>query len=185
MDCRSFKKKHPSFLDDTLSGIETTAMRDHLRLCAGCARQDASIRRSLFLLRNLPRVEVSDGFSERLRSRLAVEATRPEYTDSFARGPSLRAFAGLAGALLMVGLLSLAATSESEQVATAHPRLPSVVVQEVASMAVLDTGDAAPAFVASLSMGMPVWPTLLLTEQSSLRFATTELRNASLLSPQH
>jgi putative zinc finger protein len=187
MDCRNFRKKHPAFLDDTLPGIETAAMREHLAVCAGCSRQDARLRRSLFLVRNIPRIEVSDGFSDRLRSRLAVEAARPAHAETVFRGPSARAFAGLAGGVLLAGLLSFAAVSDSTQIAISHPRLPSVVVQEVPTSTTLDdTGYAAPAFVASMSMGMPVWPTLLLAEQGSLRFATAELKPASLsLSPQH
>jgi hypothetical protein len=187
MDCRFFKKRHQAFLDDTLPGIETAAMREHLRVCPSCARQDASIRRALFLVRNLPHIEPSDGFSARLRTRLAVEAARPTRPDTVFRGPSTGAFAGLASAVFVVGLLSVMAVDRSGAASEPFPRLPTVVVEEVPETPMIDdSGLAAPAFVASLSMGMPVWPTLLLAEQGSLRFATAELKPVTLqIAPQH
>ena len=174
-------------MDDTLPGIDTAAMSEHLRVCAGCARQDASVRRSLFLVRNLPRIEPSDGFSERLRNRLAREAASASYPETVFRGPSARTFAGLASAVFVAGLLSVAALGNPQHPVNEVPRLPTVVVQDQPEAPVLDdSGLAAPAFVASLSTGMPVWPTLLLAEQGSLRFATAEVKPASLqLTPQH
>jgi hypothetical protein len=174
-------------LDDTLPGIDTVAMRDHLRVCSSCARQDASIRRSLFLVRNLPIIEPSDGFADRLKSRLTLEASRPVRHEAAFHGPSTGAFAGLAGAVFIVGVLSVIAVGDSGAASDSVPRLPSVVVQDVPVSPILDETDAAaPAFVASFSMGMPVWPTLLLAEQGSLRFATAEVKPASFqVTPQH
>jgi hypothetical protein len=165
-------------------------MYEHLRACVGCARQDASIRRSLFLVRNLPCIKPSEGFSERLKNRLERERASYDgasYSEAVFRGPSARTFAGLASAVFVAGLLSVAALGGPRSSLVEVPRLPTVVVQELPESPVLDdSGLAAPAFVASLSTGMPVWPTLLLAEQGSLRFATTEAKQASLqLTPQH
>ncbi len=177
MDCRSFKKKHLSFVDDTLSGVETDAMREHLGLCPGCARQDASVRRALLILRNLPSLDVSPDFSGRLKERISFEA-RSQRTQHLFHGPSVAAFFGLAGAVVAVGVLGIGLADRD-----ALPNPPSlaaavVAPREIAPRAV-DNDIAAPAFVASMSTGIPVWPALLLAEQGSLRFATTELTPTS------
>jgi anti-sigma factor RsiW len=185
MDCRSFKKKHLAYVDDTLPGFELAAMQAHLRACSACAQQDASVRRSLLVLRNLPPIQPSAGFSDRLRDRLAVGASAAS-NESLVRGPSLRAFVGVASALLFVGTLSITILDEtSRKPRDPYPRLPPVVVANgVTAPQVVDGELAAPAFVASMSMGMPMWPALLLAEQGSLRFASAELKPVSYRAPQ-
>jgi anti-sigma factor RsiW len=190
MDCRTFKKKHAAFLDDTLPGIETAAMQEHLRVCARCAGHDAGIRRSLLLLRNLPPLEVSSDFTQRLRARIAVEQQR--HTTSVAtfhaRGPSLGAFLGVACGLIAVGVLTLAVASHDVppapvfSVRTAPAAAITSAVEDQTKLA--DGNVAAPAYVASMSTGMPMWPALLLAEEGSLRFATAELRTVSDRAPE-
>jgi anti-sigma factor RsiW len=70
MDCREFGKKHLAFVDDTLSAVDTAAMRRHLHVCSRCARHDTRIRRGLLLARNLPMIQPSADFMERLNARL-------------------------------------------------------------------------------------------------------------------
>ena len=70
MDCREFHKKHCAFIDDTLSGIELVGVQRHIAECEDCAKHDAIVRRSLLVFRNLPRIEPSADFSERLNVRL-------------------------------------------------------------------------------------------------------------------
>ena len=188
MDCRSFKKKHDAFLDDTLPGIETIEMQEHVRACARCSRHDAEIRRSLFLLRNLPSVEVSSGFVQRLRARIAVEQETqsiPAPTSIHARGPSMGAFLGVACAVVAVGILSLSVANRSDSSST--PSVYSVTSTQPQEMSFTDDpvravegNVAAPAYAASMSTGMPVWPALLLAEEGSLRFATSEVRAVDL-----
>ena len=184
MDCRSFKKKHLAYLDDTLPGFQVAAMQEHLRACGLCAQQDASVRRSLLVVRNLPPIRLSAGFSDRLRQRLVVEGSSDPYSEHLFRGPSVRAFVGVASALLFVGALSVAVT-ETSPPREAYPRLPAVVVVNgLYSSQAVDSEQAAPAFVASMSMGMPMWPALLLAEEGSLRFASSELKPAGYQEPQ-
>jgi len=186
MDCRSFKKKHVSFLDDTLPGIETAEMQEHLRACAGCAQRDAEIRRSLLLLRNLPPLQVSSDFSDRLRARIAVEQQRHKVSVPsvlHARGPSVGAFLSVACGVVAVGVLTLAVASRNAPSTPAYSvkvAPPAVVASAVEDPAMLvDSNVAAPAYVASMSTGMPVWPALLLAEEGSRRFATAEIQTAS------
>jgi Putative zinc-finger len=184
MDCRSFKKKHLAYLDDTLPGFEVAAMQEHLRGCTICAQQDASVRRSLLVVRNLPPIRPSAGFADRLRHRLVMEGSGDPYGEQFFRGPSVRAFMGVTSALLFVGALSVAVSATSRSHDT-YPRLPAVVVVNGFSASrLVDSEQAAPAFVASMSMGMPMWPALLLAEEGSLRFASAELKPVSYQEPQ-
>src|ERR1700675_4773412 len=70
MDCREFCDQHLAFVDDTLAGIELVRMQQHLVECQSCAKHDAKIRRALLLFRNLPSIEPSADFSQRLEARL-------------------------------------------------------------------------------------------------------------------
>src|SRR6476659_9931242 len=70
MDCREFCDQHVAFVDDTLAGIELVRMQRHIAECESCAKHDAKIRRALLLFRNLPSIEPSVGFSQRLEARL-------------------------------------------------------------------------------------------------------------------
>jgi anti-sigma factor RsiW len=73
MDCREFCDQHVAYVDDTLAGIELVRMQRHMAECDSCAKHDAKIRRSLLLFRNLPPIQPSPDFSERLEARLRRE----------------------------------------------------------------------------------------------------------------
>src|ERR671932_1447429 len=109
MDCREFGKKHLAFVDDTLSAVDTAAMRRHLQVCSCCARLDTRIRRGLLLARNLPVVQPSPDFAERLNLRLRELGP----VDRFAGAPSgayggfsVAAFSVIAASVLTVALLA-------------------------------------------------------------------------------
>jgi hypothetical protein len=70
MDCRTFRKLHVAYLDDTLPAVLLVQAERHVRECGTCAAHDTSVRRSLLLARNLPTLEVSDDFAERLARRI-------------------------------------------------------------------------------------------------------------------
>jgi len=166
MDCKAFARLHAGFLDDTLSGVERAAMREHLSACARCARQDAEVRRALLVLKNLPPIEVSEGFQDRLRARIAAEPSTP------ARQP--RTETGLmkwaAAAALLIAVVGVQTWPARE---ASPSRLPAVV----ASVPAITDGamdESAPAYMASLSTGIPMWPALMLAEEGPLRFAATE-----------
>ncbi|HEX7123021.1 MAG TPA: zf-HC2 domain-containing protein [Gemmatimonadaceae bacterium] len=179
MDCRTFRRNHQAFIDDTLPGVEMAEMQQHLEVCARCAHQDANVRRALMLLRNLPPIAPSSGFADRLRARLSHEARRVQQREAAPRGPSIGAFARTAASVVTLGaVFALILRAEaSEQ--TPHPRLPAVVASPAITIDIPSESIATPAFVTSMSTGMPVWPALLLADEGSLRFATTELEAAS------
>src|ERR687894_851682 len=108
MDCREFGKNHLAFVDDTLSAVDTAAMRCHLNVCSRCARLDTRIRRGLLLARNLPIVQPSADFMERLNARLREVGPVDRYaaaTPSY-RGFSAGTFSAIAAGVLTVTLLA-------------------------------------------------------------------------------
>lgn len=179
MDCRTFRRKHLAFLDDTLPGVEMVQMEQHRQGCPSCATLDASVRRSLLLLRNLPSIQASADFEARLLHRLAHEARHGRRAEREIRGPSLSVFAGTAASVVALGLLGSVFVRAPEAADVGVPRLPAVVASPARADGTPLDQVAAPAFAASMSTGMPMWPALLLAEEGSVRFATAELEPVS------
>jgi anti-sigma factor RsiW len=180
MDCREFGKKHLAFVDDTLSAVDTAAMGRHLHVCSRCARHDTRIRRGLLLARNLPIVQPSADFMERLNARLREVGPIDRYA---AVAPSSRLFSAtgfsvIAASIMTVTVLagvflSRSTSSDDELI------LPPVV----ASVPELDTTPApvaTPVYVASFMTGMPVWPAVMHAGEASLHMANVEFRQAGL-----
>jgi anti-sigma factor RsiW len=141
-------------------------MREHLATCARCARRDADVRRALFLLKNLPTVQVSDGFQDKLRARITAEG--PAYQAK--RSAPAISMKWAAAALLLVAVGGVASWPESQ--AEGVTRLPAVYASQPSNAFGYDADDeSAPVYVASMSTGIPMWPALMLAEEGPLRFA--------------
>ena len=165
MDCKEFTTHHAAFIDDTLPGFRMAAMREHLTACTRCANRDTEIRRSLFLLKNLPPIHVSDGFQEKLRARITAEG--PAYQGARTRSPRYMPWAVAAAAV--VALAGMKGWYDHGRVADVPVRLPAVTASAPVTY---DNHDAsAPEYVASMSTGIPMWPALMLAEEGPLRFA--------------
>ena len=54
MDCRTFRKHHLAYLDDTLPGDVMARAQCHVLNCDACAAHDTMVRRSLMMVRSLP-----------------------------------------------------------------------------------------------------------------------------------
>lgn len=152
-------------------------MREHLTACARCSRRDSDIRRALLLVKNLPPVKVADDFGDRLRARLASEAADPAPAAAplpratFQHGPLK-----WSAAAALVAIVAVQAWPSAESANDSPTRLPAVV----ASVPVEGQADeSAPAFMASMSTGIPMWPALMLAEEGPLRFAATGMQNLS------
>lgn len=181
MDCRSFRRKHLAYLDDTLSGVETREMREHLNTCGECSRQDASVRRALLVVRNLPAITPSPDFGRRLKVRLAAEGSAMSSWNTPAfRGPSVGLLMSVAASVIVVGALMTLVVPGSDGGGSQIPTLPAVVAETPAPSALSAQEEAAPAIVASMSTGMPMWSALLLAEESSVRLARTAFEPVSL-----
>ncbi len=171
MDCRTFRRKHFAFVDDTLPGIDVVQMERHRSECATCARLDSDIRRSLLLVRNnLSTIQPSAEFASRLARRLEAERHRNAAPPPFFRGPGVSGFLSMSLGVVALGFLAVAMMDRQESGAIA--RLPDVVFRPVAVAPSSQIAPVAPpAFVASVSTGMAVWPALLMMEEAQSRYA--------------
>ena len=172
MDCRTFRRKHLAFVDDTIPGVDAVQMERHRRECARCARLDSDIRRSLVLIRNnLETIQPSAHFSDRLSRRLITERSRSLIAAPLFRGPGLGGFLSMSLGVVALGVIAVALSSESARPSAA--RLPAVVVRPKGALLGVNSAlpVAPPAFVASVATGMAVWPALLMMEEAQSRYA--------------
>jgi len=77
--CGGTARSLGEYLDGTLSRRRRLGVEAHLRGCGTCRRELESLRRTLALLSDLPRRELSDNFEAALRARLEgmQPASRP------------------------------------------------------------------------------------------------------------
>ena len=169
MDCRDFREKHLAFVDDTLPGIELVGMQVHLTECEGCARQDAIVRRSLMLFRNLPAIELSPDFSVRLQQRLHEVKAADQAAIHSGRARKFAAAVGLTS-VVMLGYIGVSLRRVD------YPQdiiLPPVVATAIEPGTVMSS--PAPEMVASVPAGLPIWTAALFAEQAPVHFASIEL----------
>lgn len=181
MDCRTFRKQHVAFVDDTLPGVALVPMQRHLHVCSECAQLDADVRYGLLLFRNnLPTIEPSATFATRLNVRLEHERRRALVPVPLFRGPGLSSFLAMSMSVVAVGFLAMALGELPRNQGIA--RLPAVVLRPDNPSLASDSDTVLPvtpsALVASVSTGMAVWPALLLLEEAPARFAN-EAENAT------
>ena len=181
MDCREFRRNHVAFVDDLLPGIDLVRMQRHVLECDSCSHHDTMIRRTLLVVRNMPRIDVSAGFSERLQARIrALQTSSVGRSDAYVHtGIGLRTFAAVAAGVMAAGLLTFAVIGHSDSMSrdvVLHPvvaSLPAEIIVEAPSPI------PAPAMVASASTGIALWPAVMVAEQAPLHFAAEELRLAN------
>jgi hypothetical protein len=174
MDCRDFREQHLSYVDDTLPGVELVRMQIHMNECDECARHDATIRRSLMLFRNLPRIEPSPDFSRRLEMKLReaklADAASAAHSGSNS-GSSMRFKAGvsIASAVMLAYIgIALRHVDTPQDIV-----LPPVVA--IATTSEAQPAGPAPEMIAAAPAGLPIWTAALFAEQSSAHFASIEL----------
>jgi hypothetical protein len=180
MNCREFRHKHDAYVDDTLSGVDLEAMGRHLRLCPSCAAMDTRIRRSLLLARNLPTIEPSAAFTERLQMRLAHErALRARasneagyaaamHTSTRHRAPIFTgAYVALAAGIAMAAglVVTVSLTRGGGEAIRLAPVVASLPEPEPSPVDM-------PAMVASMPAGMSVWPAVFVAQQAPWRLAS-------------
>lgn len=169
MDCREFREKHLQFVDDTLPGVELVGMQMHVTECEECARQDATVRRSLMLFRNLPRIEPSADFSKRLERKLR----EAKLADAASMQSSRTRMLGATVAITSVVMLAYIGVS-LRQIDTPQ----DIVFPPVVALATIadapSIGAPAPEMIASVPAGLPLWTAALYAEQTSVHFASIE-----------
>jgi anti-sigma factor RsiW len=175
MDCREFFDKHVAFVDDTLPGIELVRMQTHIAECENCAKQDAKIRRALLLFRNLPSIEPSADFSQRLEARLRRECVGEELFVSTQRNLRRGAIAATLASAAMLGYI---ATTLSHANAS-HDLVMPPVVATLPEPELTPLTISTPAIVTSVSAGLTIWPAAVFAEQAPVRFAHSKLELAN------
>ena len=172
MDCKQFRDNHCAFTDDTLAGIELVRMQRHIMECERCARLDWTVRRSLLVFRNLPSIEPSENFADRLQEKI-----RNSMAAQAAHQRSFR-FAGTAAAIFgaaVLGYIVIALPNSELQRDIVMPP----VIASVPDFDIPAVSAGGPAIVASVSAGLPIWTAALYAEQAPQHFAHPELMLAS------
>lgn len=181
MDCRQFRRAHSSFLDDTLSGVETIAMQAHVSECPVCAQLDYRLRRALMLARSAPPVAPSAEFASRLAARIASE--RALAPPSVEARPTRRRRAVAASASML--LVAIAATATFQAAARPEPvEVMSLAPVVVRPPAIPAEPVATPAMFATVTSGLPVYPAVLLARRATEHFAATHARAVSFQASQ-
>jgi Putative zinc-finger len=175
MDCRAFRENHVGFVDDVLPAIDMEAMHRHLRSCGRCARHDLAVRRGLLIVRNLPPIEPSADFMSKLSERIAELQSTGAMEPAAAYRLTTGGFAALAAGLTLFAYATLEAKNHFGAPETLT--LPPVVATAPASPA---PPLSAPAYMAAISTGMPLWPAVLMADEAPRQMANVELQQAAL-----
>ena len=174
MDCRTFHARHVGFVDDVLPGIEIVEMQRHIAECAPCARHDALIRRSLLVVRNMPTIQCSPGFTERVTDSIRMLG-HSQQARSMWPSPRATLAAVVAAGLIVIAGINVFAGSD---VPLSHPPVVAMVPAPD-EPPVEETLMASHAMLASVSMGIPIWPAALMAEQAQIQFANTALTDVT------
>ncbi|MFN2635476.1 MAG: anti-sigma factor [Gemmatimonadaceae bacterium] len=171
MDCREFSDQHVAYVDDTLAGIELVRMQRHLAECSDCAKHDAKIRRALLLVRNLPTIEPSPEFSQRLQARLKDCQSDDILLAGTQRNLRRGAIAATIASAVMLGYIgSTLYHRDPPRDLILPPVIATLPEPELTPIA-----TSSPAIVASVSAGLSIWPAALFAEQAPVRFAHSRL----------
>ena len=176
MDCRAFRENHVGFVDDVLPAIDMEAMHRHVQSCGRCARHDLAVRRGLLIVRNLPPIEPSADFMSKLSERIAeLQSTGAIAEPEGAYRLTSGAFAALAAGLTLFAYATLEAMNRfgAPQTLTLPPVVATAPASPTPSL-------SAPAYMAAISTGMPLWPAVLMADEAPRQMADVELQQAAL-----
>lgn len=178
MDCRSFRKHHFAYLDDTLSGDDMAAAQRHILACDGCAAHDTLVRRSLMMAKSMPMIEPSAAFQQKLKARLAEcreervamqagTATATPHAMADARVSPHRAGWFTPRALAAIAASAVVGTLVWR--GTAQQTVPVVAMEPVIASAPArpEVRYVSPALLQAMATGNPVWPATVVIEEAS------------------
>ena len=162
------------FVDDTLPGIELVRMQMHLTECEECSRHDATIRRSLMVFRNLPRIEPSSDFSVKLEKRLREAKLADAAAVKTTRTRRLGAAVTVTSALMLAYIgISLRQVDTPQDIV-----FPPVVAIATTSEAA-HSASPGPEMIAAVPVGLPLWTAAFFAEQTPVHFASMELASSA------
>jgi hypothetical protein len=179
MDCRSFRKHHFAYLDDTLSGDDMAAAQRHILACNGCAAHDTLVRRSLMMAKSMPMIEPSAAFQQKLKARLAecreeraamqsgTALLSPSAAAAADRVPehragwfTPRALAAIAASAVVGTLVWRGTTGHAVPVVAMAPVIASAPARP-------EVRYVSPALLQAMATGNPVWPATVVIEEAS------------------
>jgi hypothetical protein len=170
-------------VDDLLPGIDLVRMQRHLLECERCSHHDTLVRRALLVVRNVPEIEPSPEFSQRLQARLEALKHEAPLADRgyFRSRPG--AFVALASGVLAAGVLAIMVSQHPRETPRDLAMAPVVASLPTIESDPLSSSLAPSSMVATASTGIGVWPAVLAAEQAPLHFAEAELRLVSYTRP--
>lgn len=184
MDCRSFRKHHLAYLDDTLAGELMAAAQRHILACDACAAHDALVRRSLMVAKNLPTIEPSIDFQQRLQARLAeCRAERQAQLVAVHDAGSTVLFSATASRPAWRRPRTLAAIAAGAMIGTLVWRgvttastAPLVAMEPVIASqpARPEVRYVSPALLQAMATGNPVWPATVLIDEAPNGFVNVD-----------
>jgi hypothetical protein len=131
IDCQTFIERYSAYLDHDVSWAEREEIEAHADECETCARYDRVVRRGTDVLRDLPELEVSEDFGERLQWRLHQEDWEAKRERNLARPAQALGTAALAGMIALAAWVPLMRPRPSvgslPAVAAAAPARPGVL----------------------------------------------------------
>jgi anti-sigma factor RsiW len=104
MNCGQFRQFYSDFTDGLLDEAEEVAFHVHMAECLPCRRFDAALEQGRSALRSLDRPSAAGDFHSRLYDRIVRENAVAEAATA---EPVLRQFSGMAGAVLIVAMVSV------------------------------------------------------------------------------
>jgi hypothetical protein len=102
--CDELLARYGDYLDGLLTPVQVARLQLHIETCAACGRYDRIMQRGLELVRDLPPVEPSPDFEQRLQHRLY-------HVDDAAALVAQRPAAGAMATFAVAGVLALLAWS--------------------------------------------------------------------------
>jgi hypothetical protein len=124
LSCREFLEGHSDYLDDLLVPERARWFDRHAAGCRSCQRYDRIVRQGLLLARNLPEVQPSAHFHEKLQARLMGLESEPPQRPVVANSSTV---AVLAAALAVVALTPLLKLVDTTEPAVAAPIFQTIV----------------------------------------------------------
>lgn len=179
MDCKSFRKHHLAYLDDTLPGTFMAEAQRHVMACNGCAAHDTLVRRSLMVARSMPTLEPSPEFQAKLRARLAACRTEDALAPLTPMGDrATDAALGLTtprrprmlvavAASAVIGVLAYQAYQSSRPPALSMQ--PVMASNPAPVTPVLPAPYLTPQMMQAMSTGNPVWPAAMVVEDAPMQ----------------
>ncbi len=73
MNCKATKKLLSAFMESDVNEVERREVKDHLRSCVACASELEALKKTVTMIRWLPKLEAEPSFSSALMARLDEE----------------------------------------------------------------------------------------------------------------